>query len=129
MILEGSRIHVLKVQADGTHNILVRRQPLIDDVGIIDDITAENETASDSKDNIHSAAEREDETNKARHNESNQGTEEERPHSRKVVLGLEGEEGQTKEDAKGNQASKSNEPTSEFIVSDAYSACRTMMLS
>lgn len=32
---------VLKVQADGSHYVLVRRQPVVDIVGVIHDVSAE----------------------------------------------------------------------------------------
>lgn len=59
--------HSLEVEADRAHDELIRRQLSIDDVSVVDDISAENETAADGHDEIHCLAERDEDSDEAGH--------------------------------------------------------------
>jgi len=78
--------HVLEVKADSAHNVLIRRETLVDHVGVVDDISTEKEGADDGIDEIESTVEREEDGNKASEDHRDQGGEKEWPHARKVIL-------------------------------------------
>lgn len=78
--------YILKVQANGTHDIFIGRQALVDRIGIIDHVTAEDEATTNSEDKIHGATKWEENADKSRHNQGNKGAKEERTHSREVVF-------------------------------------------
>lgn len=59
--------HVLKIKADGTHNIFIGRQALVNIVCVVNNVTAENEAAPNGKDEVHGAAERNENADKASH--------------------------------------------------------------
>jgi len=63
----GIRGNLLEVKADCTHDELVGRESLVDDVGIVDDVTTEDEAATAGENDIHSAAERNENSHKASH--------------------------------------------------------------
>ena len=59
--------HLLQVEADGSGDVLVVRQSLRDDVGIVDDVAAEEQAAADCEDDVHGAAEGYEHSNNASH--------------------------------------------------------------
>ena len=63
----GMKEDSLEVKADCAHDELVGRESLVDDVGVVDNVTTEDETASASENDIHSAAERNENSHKASH--------------------------------------------------------------
>lgn len=60
--------HLLKVKANGAEDELVRRKPIRDHVCVIYDVTAEQESANNRIDKIHSLAERDDHADNTSHN-------------------------------------------------------------
>lgn len=58
----------LQVEADRRKDVLVRRQPLRDHVGVVDDVPAEDQAAANGEDQVHGAAERHEDADKAGHN-------------------------------------------------------------
>ena len=58
----------LKIKADSTHNIFVRGKSLVDNVGIIDDVTTEEEAAQNRKNKIDGTVEGEENGNQSGHN-------------------------------------------------------------
>lgn len=59
--------NLLKIKTNGSHDVLVRWQALIDEVGVIDDVATEDKASSDCEDNIHGATKRNEQTNEACH--------------------------------------------------------------
>ena len=57
----------LEVKADCAHDELVWRESLVDDVGVVDNVTTKDEAASAGENDIHSAAERNENSHKASH--------------------------------------------------------------
>jgi len=91
-------IDKIEVKTDGAHDVLVRRQALVDDIGVVDNVTAEDEATTNGEDKVHGTAEGDEDANKAGHAKGDETTKKEGTHSFKVILGLEGEQGQPKED-------------------------------
>ena len=58
---------VLKVQADGSHYVLVRRQPVVDIIGVIDNVSAEKQASTGCVDEVHGFAKRNEDSDKASH--------------------------------------------------------------
>ena len=63
----GMKGDSLEVKADCAHNELVWRESLVDDVGVVDDVTTEDEAASARENDIHRTAERNENSHKASH--------------------------------------------------------------
>ena len=57
----------LEVKTDGAHDVLVRRQALVDDIGVVDNVTAEDEATTNSEDEVHGTAEGDEDANEAGH--------------------------------------------------------------
>ena len=55
--------HLLKVKTDGTHNVFIWAQPFVDDIRIIHDISAKQETSSYGKGKIESTTEGDENVN------------------------------------------------------------------
>jgi hypothetical protein len=79
-------VNILEVKTDSAHDEFVGREFGIDDVGIVDDVTAEKEAPSDGEEEIHGFAKRNENADEPGHTQSNQSAEKERTHSRKVIL-------------------------------------------
>ena len=58
---------VLKIKANGTHDELIRRKPLVDHIRVIDDVTTEKEGATDGVDQVHRTIERNEHPDDASH--------------------------------------------------------------
>lgn len=58
---------VLKVQADSSHDVLVRRQSVIDVVGVVDDVSAKQQASASSEYEVHSLSEGDEYSNKTSH--------------------------------------------------------------
>ena len=71
---------------------------------VVDDIPTKQERSDDGVHQVHRLVEREDDADKARHEERDEDTEQPRTHSGEVILGLEGEEGEADEDTQRDQA-------------------------
>jgi len=93
----------VKVKADSTHNVFVRGKSLVDDVGIIDDVTTEEEAAQYRKNKIDGTVEGEEDGNQSGHNKCEEKTEKERTHTGEIILGLQSEKGQSQEHTDGNK--------------------------
>jgi len=76
----------LKVQADSTHNILIRRKALVDGICVIDNVTAEDEASDDGVYDVSRAAERQEVGNETGHAEGDEGAEKERAHAGEIIL-------------------------------------------
>lgn len=87
----------VEIEADGTHDKLIRREFGVDHVGIIDDITTEQETSSDSENQVHCLAEWDKGVDKPSHQQRNKTAKQEGTHSREIILGLKSEQGQSDE--------------------------------
>lgn len=57
----------LQVEADRREDVLVRRQPLRDHVGVVDDVPAEDQAAANGEDQVHGAAERHEDADETGH--------------------------------------------------------------
>lgn len=57
----------LQVEADRREDVLVRRQPLRDHVGVVDDVPTEDQAAANGEDQVHGAAERYEDADEAGH--------------------------------------------------------------
>ena len=99
-----SQKRLLKVKTDSSEDVFIRRQPLRNQMRVIDDIPTEQERPDDGVHQVHRLVERKDNANETRHEERYEDTEQPGAHSRKVVLGLEGEEGEADEDTQRDQA-------------------------
>jgi len=91
-------IDEIKVKTDRAHDVLVRRQALVNDIGVVDDVTAKDEATTNCEDKVHGAAKGDEDANEAGHAKGHEAAKQEGAHSFKVILGLEGEQGQSKED-------------------------------
>ncbi len=88
---DKSEGHVLKIQADSTHDIFIRRQAFVDSVSVIHHVAAEDKTSKNGVDKIYSATEREEDPNKPSYNKSHKAAKEEGCHPGEVILGLQRE--------------------------------------
>ena len=61
------RANALEVQADSTHDVLIRRQALVDHIGVVDDVATEEQAPNDGVDDVESTAERDEDAHEARH--------------------------------------------------------------
>lgn len=59
--------NVLEVKTDGSHDIFIRGQPLVDEVGIIDNIPTENEATTAGIYNVQGTTERDENPNYPSH--------------------------------------------------------------
>jgi hypothetical protein len=59
----GEDWNLLKVKTDGTHDVFIWAQPFVDDIRIIDDVSAEQETSSYGESKIESATEGDEDIN------------------------------------------------------------------
>jgi len=57
----------LKVKTDRAHDVFVRRQALVNDIGVVDDVTAKDEATTNCEDKVHGAAKGDEDANKACH--------------------------------------------------------------
>ena len=57
----------LEVKTDGAHDVLVRRQALVDEIGVVDNVTTEYEATTNGEDKVHGTAEGDEDANKAGH--------------------------------------------------------------
>ena len=59
--------HILKIQANGTHDVLVRGETLVDVVGVVDDIATEEKATDDGNNEVESTIEGKEDGNETRH--------------------------------------------------------------
>ena len=59
--------HVLKVETDGSHDILIGGKTSVDDMGIVDNVSAEQQATTCSVDQVHGLAERDEDADEACH--------------------------------------------------------------
>jgi len=98
-------IDEVQVKADSAHDVLVGRKSCVDEVRVVDYIAAEEQSTSSCDQKIESAVEWKEYPDETGHHESDDASEEPRSKTGEVILGLQGEQGQTQEDAKGDQQS------------------------
>jgi len=92
------KVDEVEVKTDRAHDVFVGRQALVDEICVIDDVSAEDEATTNREDKVHGAAERDENSNEASHTKSDKASEQEGSHSFEVILRLEGKQGQTKKD-------------------------------
>jgi hypothetical protein len=62
-----SKQHILKVKRDGTQDVLIGGELRVDEVGIIHDVSTEDETSSNREDEVHGLAKGDEDTDEAGH--------------------------------------------------------------
>jgi len=91
------KVQEVEIERNGTHNVLVRRQLLVDEEGVKDDVSRKDETSSGGVNEVHGAVEGNEDADESGGDKGQEATKQEWCHSRKVVLRLEREERQAEE--------------------------------
>ena len=63
-----TKVHKVKVEGDGAHDVLVWRQARVDQVRVVDDVAAEDEAAADRVDEAEGVREGKEQPDEASHN-------------------------------------------------------------
>lgn len=92
----------VQVEVDGAEDVLVCAELVHEQLSVDDDKGAEEEGATHAQEHLHARVEREEELDEAEHDEEVEDAEERRVQRREVVLGLERESSEAKEQAGGD---------------------------
>jgi len=96
-------VEEVKVQADGSHDVLIWGKSVVDQVRVVYDVSAEQERPSNRVQQVDGVREGNEQPNNPRHTDSNKAAEEPRTHAGKVILGLKSEGCQAQENSQGDQ--------------------------
>lgn len=81
-----TKVQEVEIERDCTHNVLIRRELLVDEEGVIDDVSRKDETPSGRVDEVDRAVEGNEDADESGGDKGHEATKQERCHSRKVVL-------------------------------------------